>query len=346
VFGSLVRPMKRVLLVAALAAVLPASAARAATKVVFAGYDGPPGAAFGTQPEGFYPDAISIHTGDRVQWRFRGFHDVEFLAHGQKRPPFVIADPATPNPAQNDAAGQPFWWGGQPALVENPSIVRAAGGATHSGRGGLNSGFPLSSYTLRFTKRGTYHYKDPLHPGVQGTVRVVSPRTRVPTRRADNALAAAQITNATDTARALVHAAPPPAGVVEVGREAKGVAVNLFFPSQISLAVGDSLTFAVPKRGVELHTVTLGPAAGSLVGKAVTAGRFDPLAAFPSDPPPTLPDYTGSNHGDGFLNTGLLDGDAGSPLPGSATIRFTAAGTYTLVDVLHPGMQATVQVGG
>jgi plastocyanin len=224
--------------------------------------------------------------------------------------------------------------------------VRPLGATTHSGKGGLNSGFPVASYTLRFTKPGTYRYKDPVHPGVQGTVRVLSARTRLPTRRADNALAAAEITSATDTGRALVHAAPPPPGIVEVGREAKGVAVNLFFPSQITLAVGDSLAFRVAPHSVELHTVTLGPAAGSLLGKAVAGGRFDPLAAFPSDPPPTLPDYTGSNHGDGFLNTGLLDGDAGTPLPDSATIRFTAAGTYTLVDVLHPGMEATVQVGG
>ena len=78
----------------------------------------------------------------------------------------------------------------------------------------------------------------------------------------------------------------------------------------------------------------------------MAGGRFDPLAAFPSDPPPTLPDYTGSNHGDGFLSTGLLDGDATTPLPASATIRFAAAGSYTIRDVLHPGMEATVEVGG
>jgi plastocyanin len=346
VFGSLVRRLTRIALIATLAVLLPAAAAHAATKVVFAGYDAPPGAPFGTEPEGFYPDTVSIHPGDRVQWRFRGFHDVELLAHGQKRPPFVISDPAAPIASQNDAAGQPFWWSGQPALAENPAIVGRLGGSTHSGKGGFNSGLAAATYTLRFQRAGTFHYKDPVHPGVQGTVRVVSKRRRVPARRADDVLAAAQITHATDTGRALVHAAPPPAGVVEVGREAKGVAVNLFFPSQIAIDAGQSLTFAVPRRGVELHTVALGPEAHSLQGKAVVAGSFDPLAAFPSDRPPGLPDYTGSNHGDGFLNTGLLDGDPATPFPDSATIRFAAAGTYTIGDVLHPGMEATVEVGG
>lgn len=314
--------MKRIALIAAL---LPATSAHAATKVVFAGYDTPPGAPAGTVAEGFYPDTITIHPGDTVQWRFRGLHDVLFLSHGQKRPPFVI--PGEKLVAQNDAAGQPYWWAGQPAAIENPLVTR---------RTPANSGLSGSPFTMRFKRTGTFHYKDPVHPGIQGTVRVVAKRTHIPAKRADNALAAAEVTSATDTGRALVHAAPPPAGVVEVGREARGVAVNLFFPSQISIATGQALTFAVPKRGVELHTVTLGPEGGSLTGHAVTDGRFDPLAALASDPPPSLPDYTGQNHGDGFMSTGLLGGPA--------TIRFTAAGTYTVVDVLHPGMQATVTV--
>ncbi|MFL5912451.1 MAG: hypothetical protein ACJ768_18030, partial [Gaiellaceae bacterium] len=100
--------MKRIALLAALAALLPAATAQAAAKVVFAGYDTPPGAPVGTVAEGFYPDTITIHPGDIVQWRFRGLHDVLFLSHGQKRPPLVI--PGEKLPSQNDAAGQPYWW--------------------------------------------------------------------------------------------------------------------------------------------------------------------------------------------------------------------------------------------
>ena len=101
--------------------------------------------------------------------------------------------------------------------------------------------------------------------------------------------------------------------------------------------VADASMLVGPHPHVGLHTVTLGP--------APPAGGFNPLAAFSSDPLP-LPAYTGSNHGDGFLNSGLLDGDTRTSLPGTTTIRFTSPGTYTIASPLHPGMIATVNVSG
>src|SRR4051794_10008872 len=352
VFGRLVRRMNRLFLPAvALAGLLPAPAALAATKVVFAGYDEPPGAPLGTIPEGFYPNKVTIRAGDSVQWQFRGFHDVAFLGKGEARPPLVVADDRSRITGQSDSSGQPFWFNGQPSLLENPRITDPHGAHRYTGSGLFNSGVPFApiaapAYTLKFPRPGSYHYQDPVHPGTHGTVNVVSRRGRAPSRRSDNALAAAQITHATDTARALVHAPVPPPGVIEVGREAKGVAVNGFFPGAIAIAAGQSLTFQVPRRGVELHTVALGPHTSSLAQKVVSEGALNPVVAYPSDPPPSLPDYTGSNHGDGFLNTGLLDGDPKTALPGSATIRFANPGTYELVDLMHPGTTATLTVTG
>jgi plastocyanin len=339
--------MKRLALLPALLAAVLVAPAQAATKVVFAGYDNPPGAPPGTVPEGFFPDTVTVHAGDRVQWRFKGDRDVAFLAKHQKRPPFVITDPKRPLAPQNDAAGQPFWWGGQPTFLESSQVTAPRGGRSYPGSGWFNSGAPLvKPYTLRFLRTGTYRYQDPIHPGVRGTVKVVSKRSRVPTLRSDNALAAAEVTHATDTARALFHGTPPPASVVEVGREAKGVAVDDFFPSSMQIATDSSLTFRVPRRAVELHTVTLGPEASTLQRNLVVNGQIDPRAAYPSDPPHALPDYTGSNHGDGFLNSGLLDGDPRTSIGDSVTIHFTAPGTYTVVCLLHPGMTATVRVSG
>jgi plastocyanin len=343
--------MKRFLVITVLAALWLAAPAHAATKVVLAGYGDPPGSPLGTVAEGFYPDTITVRAGDSVQWQFRSFHDVAFLSKGEKRPPFVLADDRSRVSGQNDSAGQPFWFNGQPSLLQNPAITTPHGTHTYAGSGLFNSGAPFpplaaAAYTLKFSRAGTYRYQDPIHPGTRGTVKVVSRRAKTPARRADNALAAVEITQATNTGRALVHAAPPPAGVIEVGREAKGVSVNGFFPGQVAIAAGQSLTFQVPKRGVELHTVTLGPEGASLGHNVVSNSALNPVVAFPSDPPPALPDYTGSNHGDGFLNTGLLDGDPNTSLPDSATIRFATSGSYTVVDLMHPGAQATVNVSG
>ncbi len=72
---------------------------------------------------------------------------------------------------------------------------------------------------------------------------------------------------------------------------------------------------------------------------------INPLAAFPSDPPPTLPPYTGSNHRNGFLNSGILDNDRATPqLPNSPTVAFATPGTYHFKSVIHPNINGTVVV--
>ena len=67
-------------------------------------------------------------------------------------------------------------------------------------------------------------------------------------------------------------------------------------------------------RDEEIHTVTFRPANVPDVD-FITGPGANPLAAYPSDPPPALLPYDGTNHGNGFLNSGLLDNDSGSPSP-------------------------------
>ena len=61
----------------------------------------------------------------------------------------------------------------------------------------------------------------------------------------------------------------------------------------------------------------------------------------PSDP--ALPPYTGLNHGNGFLNTGVLETNPSTPPP-SVDVTFAAAGTFRFECTIHPGMQATITV--
>ena len=71
---------------------------------------------------------------------------------------------------------------------------------------------------------------------------------------------------------------------------------------------------------------------------------FSAQIAFPSDVP-TLPAYDGTSHGNGFLNTGVLDREAASPSPPSSQVTFTKAGTYDYICLLHPFMKGQIVVG-
>ena len=147
----------------------------------------------------------------------------------------------------------------------------------------------------------------------------------------------------------------PAAGTIQGGND-KGDVVQLrFFPQSVHVPVGGSLTLQV-KSLPEAHTFSFGPdaylqqVASAFVNPVPNAGGPPTLAlngqvAFPSDPPPALPSYDGSAHGNGFLSTGMLDGDPASPQPSSAKVTFTKAGTYGFICLLHPFMHGTVVVG-
>ena len=71
---------------------------------------------------------------------------------------------------------------------------------------------------------------------------------------------------------------------------------------------------------------------------------FNSLIAFPSDVP-TLPAYDGTNHGNGFLNGGIIDRDAATPGGAENKITFSKAGTYSYICLIHPYMKGQIVVG-
>ena len=61
---------------------------------------------------------------------------------------------------------------------------------------------------------------------------------------------------------------------------------------------------------------------------------------------PALPSPDGTNHGNGFVSTGIIDRDATTPLnPGEAKITFNTAGTYSYICLIHPDMKGQIVVG-
>lgn len=123
-----------------------------------------------TTNDAFYPNTLTIHVGDTVQW-IGGFHTVSLgspaLITGLEKSLIV------PRPQKS----------GPPQLVLNPKIAYPSGGTAYGGAGFVNSGIlalntpPGStappSFKLTFTKAGTYRYYCMLHPGMDGTITVL-----------------------------------------------------------------------------------------------------------------------------------------------------------------------------
>jgi plastocyanin len=347
---------RRVLIAAGTAAAIAAmapSAAGAATHTVFVGGDG----VVKSAPKQFSPNAflrntVTVHVGDTVRWRFRGFHTVTVPARGKQPPPFVLPTSNLVSGAI-DAAGKPFWFNGQlPVLAPNPKAAAPTKGATYDGRSFRNSGLPAGTspkpYSLKFTKAGSFDYYCAVHPGMEGHVRVVSAKRRVPTEAQNLRAANTELASLVSQAKKAAALPAKGANVVDLGRAPSGkrFTIDAFFPSAITVKAGQSVQFTMAGQNKnEIHTITLGPATRAQIPFVTNTGIINPIAAYPSDPPPALPPYTGVNHGNGFLNAGLRDNDsATTTIPNSGSVQFNAVGTFQLKCLVHDGMDATVTV--
>jgi plastocyanin len=350
-------------LVGAFMALLTPATAGAATKTVFAGPAGSAGGTFLRNPptadlDSFSLQHVTVHVGDRVRWVFRGLHTVTFPQQGGSDIPFVVPDPTgTKYAGIDDAAGAPFWFNGQTRLIIDPRGGLPQGGRTEDGSKVTGSGIRTPAdrpYTLRFPKKGVYHYECVIHPGMEGTVRVAAKRARIPTPVQDARAQARQLAKDARIARQLARFTPPP-GTVSGGHDRGQVVQFAFFPPAARVSVGGTLRLTVTSRA-EAHTFSFGPPdylnrlnSALIVPVPSRTGPptlvFNGQVAFPSDPPPTLPPYRPTLHGNGFLNTGLLDGDPRTPDPSSTSVTFAQAGTYSYICLLHPWMHGTVTVG-
>lgn len=122
----------------------------------------------------FLPSSLHIRVGDTVTWRMPDYtelHTVTFLDRGQKEPDVATAEPQ-PN--------------GPPKLLINAQVEKPAGGKIYEGQGYFNSGYmmrlegqPPATYSLTFTKPGTYEYRCLIHDefGMKATI-VVEPNVQ------------------------------------------------------------------------------------------------------------------------------------------------------------------------
>jgi plastocyanin len=245
----------------------------------------------------------------------------------------------------------PFWFNGQPNISFNPDVALKQGGGTFDPDELMNSGLPLGEgppppYKLRFNQKGRFTYLCVVHPGMEGTVRVVGRNRRIPSRRKDKRAASRELARSLRAVERLTTGSGLSlTKTIQAGNDrSSGPTIYKFFPANPSFKVGDTVTLQMPPQSTEIHTFTLGPTDyNTQIAQGLEGQVLDPRAIYPSDTAET-PDYTGANHGNGFYNSGFLDSNPDSVLPQSTPVRFTAAGTFQLICLIHPFMKSTVTV--
>ena len=345
------RPALRALTAAAAAAALlvPAAAAQAAKTPVYAGLPDAQRAKMPENAEGnaFYPKAVTVKKGGKAAFKFRGFHNVVFPAKGEQPPTLVAADPTKPVTGATDPAGVPFWFNGLPNLFPVPESVAPLGNKKVNGKQLNGSGIFMGQgappdYVVSFPKKGTYRYYCTIHPGMDGSVKVTGKRGKATSKRKAKRLAARQAEKTVAKAKRLA-AAVPAGNVVQAGSDADEVANLAFFPSARTVAAGGAVEFKFSADSTELHNVVFGPDDYlAALGEKFFGPSLDPQSVYPSEPGP--PTHAPAIHGNGFLNTGLLDADAATPFPSSAAVTFSTPGAYRFICTVHPFMTGTITV--
>jgi plastocyanin len=227
---------------------------------------------FDTGLNRFYPSDIAIHRGDTVSFAWGGFHTITFNP-GPNRSLFDFFGPAGYSPGPLDSpnkfvSGLPF---GPPGVQPAPFNV------------------------LVDVPAGTYHFQCMIHQFMHGSITVKEgplPRTN----DQNTALAAAQIAADNNRATALdarlTRNASHTDGEALVGAGDKVVEFAKFYPTAITVRVGDELTFT-DRDLHEPHTVSFGPIAGNPNDPA-----FGVFASGPGNPKA----YDGTS----ALNSGFL----------------------------------------
>jgi plastocyanin len=346
------------------AAVLFAPAvANAATKTVYMGL--PTAAASkafqkdNADVNAYFPSGTTIHVGDKVSFVVHGFHTIDLPARGGS-PAGLVAPTGAMIANENDAAGSPFWFNGQPQFGFNSVLVTNQGfgkSFTYNTSKTILSGLPFADkpkpMNVKFTKKGTYSYYCDVHPGMKGTVHVVAKTAKAPSKRADAKAVRAQVA-AAQKILANVDKFKPGSGTIQIGGAGKkGVESYNFFPASTSVKVGTTMTFRMPTGSTEVHTATTGPGdpekepssyLGTLAA-SVNSPAFAGAAFYSSEQPGGTPaSLTPTLHGNGFWNAGFLDVNKNTPLAPSNQVTFAAPGTYTFHCLIHPFMKATVTV--
>jgi len=140
--------------------------------------------------------------------------------------------------------------------------------------------------------------------------------------------------------------------LVGAGHNGTGAEIASMYPAKLSVSVGDTVTFRNNDE-TDVHTVTFGPEKlrlhieNTFVAPQGKKILLNPLGGFASEPPGSAAvTYDGTNHGNGYLNSGLLfpKGAPAQAGPQTYKVTFATAGTYHYECVIHSHMDGTIVV--
>lgn len=240
------------------------------------------------------------------------------------------------------------------AVPTNPGQVVQYDGTQYVSSGFIASGGAFGeakSFQITFASQGAFPYACIIHPGMEGKVNVVASGSATSQDQIDatskttfaNALTALkaeakklgdkQVTKTANSDGSTTWRVATVGGVVPPSD------VQQFFPAAMNVQEGDTVVWesAVPTP----HTVTF--LGGADLGKIIAEGPPDPIAN-PKILLPTQAPAAGYD-GNGFINSGII-GVAGFPAGTSYSVKFSKAGSYSYLCVLHveQGMGGTVNV--
>lgn len=323
----------------------------------YSAYAGNPGKTPGnvspaTQLNRFFPATLKIRAGDKVTYANQFLHTVSVLAKGQKRPSLVAPDGTNKYDTILDANNQPFFFSGLQKFIYEPTVFTpqnstAKGSTVGDGKmhssGFFAGGAKPGLYTLKFAKPGTYTVHCLLHPGMQEKVKVLKRKARGADTNGKVAREVAKQAKQGFADAAKAQKTVPPPNTVLAGVEKNNATAIAFFPNSLTVAAGTTVDFKLDAPS-EVHNMVFGPESyvddftkttDLLPIFGQTANQVSPPLIYGSEPPGAggAIDYTGANHGNGFLWTQLMGPAA--PLPSEEKIKFSTPGTFTYFCAIH-----------
>jgi len=265
------------------------------------------------------PSKLTVNVGDTVNFVLNqpgAPHTVTFVS-GAPEPDLFIPVPGAP----------------PGALQVNPIVAAPTRDTTYDGTGFRNSGIMglvpnvPTTFTLTFTKAGSFDYFCELHDFQHGNITVVDAGAALPVANQAGVDAAAQQeiaagkTELTTLARGQAAAYPQgasPSWKFGIDVNSQKGSVTSYFPATSQVRTGDTVQWT-NNSPFEIHTVTF-LAGGQLPDLILPNGQVNPAVGAPSG---------GNTQSGNPTNSGILE-------PGATySLTFSKAGSYPYICAVH-----------